>query len=186
MKITILIFIICLSVTKLKANIIEKLKSTPITKFDFLLKDYRDAINLQIARYLNEVDNFRVRLDKAKMNFTFDEETQLFIIDIYARADQNRYSQKKIKIRKKDCNIIRNKIFVNKYGYGMLLSNKPTSYFTKNYITNNAVFLLRNTSLNNEEKKEIIKKSIINIELDHPVGNQNIKCKGALNQVPLN
>lgn len=186
MKITILIFIICLSVTKLKANIIENLKSTPVTKFDFLLKDYRDAINLQISRYINEVDNFRVRLDKAQMNFTFDEETQLFIIDIYARADQNRYSQKKIKIRKKDCNIIRNKIFVNKYGYGMLLSNKPTSYFTKNYITNNAVFLLRNTSLNNEEKKEIIKKSIINIELDHPVGNQNIKCKGALNQVPLN
>ena len=186
MKITILIFIICLSVTKLKANIIENLKSTPVTKFDFLLKDYRDAINLQITRYINEVDNFRVRLDKAQMNFTFDEETQLFIIDIYARADQNRYSQKKIKIRKKDCNIIRNKIFVNKYGYGMLLSNKPTSYFTKNYITNNAVFLLRNTSLNNEEKKEIIKKSIINIELDHPVGNQNIKCKGALNQVPLN
>ena len=101
MKITILIFIICLSVTKLKANVIENLKSTPVTKFDFLLKDYRDAINLQIARYMNEVDNFRVRLDKVQMNFTFDEETQLFIIDIYARADQNRYSQKKIKIRKK-------------------------------------------------------------------------------------
>ena len=82
------------SVTKLKANVIENLKSTPVTKFDFLLKDYRDAINLQIARYMNEVDNFRVRLDKAQMNFTFDEETQLFIIDIYARADQNRYSQK--------------------------------------------------------------------------------------------
>ena len=186
MKITILIFIICLTVTKLKANVIENLKSTPVTKFDFLLKDYRDAINLQISRYMNEIDNFRVRLDKMQMNFTFDEEMQLFIINLYARADQNRYSQKKIKIGKRDCNIIRNKIFVNKYGYGMLFSNKPTSYFTKNYITNNAVFLLKNTSLNNEEKKEIIKKSIINIELDHPVGNQTIKCKGALNQVPLN
>ena len=81
------------SVTKLKANVIENLKSTPVTKFDFLLKDYRDAINLQIARYMNEIDNFRVRLDKMQMNFTFDEETQLFI-DLYARADQNRYSQK--------------------------------------------------------------------------------------------
>ncbi len=68
----------------------------------------------------------------------------------------------------------------------MLLSSKPTSYFTKNYITNNAIFLLKNTSLNNEEKKEIIKKSIINIELDHPSANQNITCKGTLNQVPLN
>ena len=47
-------------------------------------------------------------------------------------------------------------------------------------------FYLKTLSLNNDEKKEIIKKSIINIELDHPVGNQNIKCKGALNQVPLN
>ena len=96
MKITILIFIICLlTVTKLKANVIENLKSTPVTKFDFLLKDYRDAINLQIARYMNETDNFRVRLDQMQMNFTFDEEMQLFIIDLYARADQNRYSQKK-------------------------------------------------------------------------------------------
>ena len=186
MKRIILIFIICLTVTQLKANVIANLKSTPVTKFDFLLKDYRNAINLQISRYMNEVDNFRVRLDKIKMNFAFDEETQLFIIDLYARVDQNRYSQKKIKIKKRDCNIIRNKIFVNKYGYGMLLSSKPTSYFTKNYITNNAIFLLKYTSLNNEEKKEIIKKSIINIELDHPSANQNITCKGTLNQVPLN
>ena len=91
-----------------------------------------------------------------------------------------------IKLRNRDCNILRNRIFVNKYGYGMLFSKKPTNYFTKNYITNNAIFLLKNTELNNEEKKEIIKKSIINIEVDHPVANQNIKCKGALNQVPLN
>ncbi len=101
MKRIILIFIICLTVTQLKANVIANLKSTPVTKFDFLLKDYRNAINLQISRYMNEVDNFRVRLDKIKMNFAFDEETQLFIIDLYARVDQNRYSQKKIKIKKK-------------------------------------------------------------------------------------
>jgi len=186
MKKTILIFVIFITVTELKANVIANLKATPVTKFDFLLKDYRDAINLQISRYMNETDNFRVRLDQIKMDFTFDEEMQLFIINLYARADQSRYSKKEIKIRNRDCNIIRNRIFVNKYGYGMLFSKKPTNYFTKNYITNNAIFLLKNTELNNEEKKEIIKKSIINIELDHPVANQNIKCKGALNQVPLN
>ena len=71
MKITILIFIIFLTVTKLKANVIENLKSTPVTKFDFLLKDYRDAINLQIARYINETDNFRVRLDQSANGFYF-------------------------------------------------------------------------------------------------------------------
>mgnify|MGYP001166495823 CR=1 FL=1 len=184
-KIIIFILIFLIS-TETKANVIKNLKSTPITKFDFLLKDYRDAINSRIAKYMNENDNFRVRLDQIKMNFTFDEDTQLFIINLYARADQNRYSQKKIKITKRDCNIIRNKIFVNKYGYGMLFSNKPTVYFTKDYITNNAIFLLKNTDLNEEEKKEIIKKSIINIELDHPNANQRVKCKGVLNQVPLN
>ena len=66
MKKTILIFIIFLTVTELKANVIERLKATPVTKFDFLLKIYRDAINLQIARYMNETDNFRVRLDQMK------------------------------------------------------------------------------------------------------------------------
>ena len=120
------------------------------------------------------------------MDFTFDDEMQLFTINLYARADQARYSEKKIKLRKRDCNIIRNKIFVNKYGYGMIFSSKPTSYFTKDYITNNAIFLLKNTGLNEKEKKEIIEKSIINIELDHPYANQKVKCKGALNQVPLN
>lgn len=186
MKKIIFVIFISLIITQTKASVIKNLKSTPVTKFDFLLKDYRDAINLQIVRYMNETDNFRVRLDQLKMNFTFDEEMQLFIINLYARADQRRYSEKKIKIRNRDCNIIRNRIFVNKYGYGMLFSKKPTNYFTKNYITNNAIFLLKNTDLNNEEKKEIIKKSIINIELDHPIANQKIKCKGALNQVPLN
>ena len=42
---------------------------------------------------MNE-DNFRVRLDKMQMNFTFDEEMQLFIINLYARANQNRYRKK--------------------------------------------------------------------------------------------
>ena len=110
MKKTVLIFIIFLTVTELKANVIANLKATPVTKFDFLLKDYRDAINLQIAKYMNETDNFRVRLDQIKMDFTFDEEMQLFIINLYARADQRRYSQKEIKIRNRDCNIIRNRI----------------------------------------------------------------------------
>ena len=115
MKKTILIFVIFITVTELKANVIANLKATPVTKFDFLLKDYRDAINLQISRYMNETDNFRVRLDQIKMDFTFDEEMQLFIINLYARADQSRYSKKEIKIRNRDCNIIRNRIFVNKY-----------------------------------------------------------------------
>ena len=65
---------------------------------------------------MNETDNFIVRLYQIKMDFTFDEEMQLFIINLYARADQSRYSKKEIKIRNRDCNIIRNRIFVNKYG----------------------------------------------------------------------
>tara|TARA_B100000963_G_scaffold337415_1_gene333400 strand:+ start:2138 stop:2698 length:561 start_codon:yes stop_codon:yes gene_type:complete len=182
----ILVIFFSLFFTEIKANVIKNLKSTPVTKFDFLIKNYSDAINLQIAKYMNEIDNFRVKLEQVKIDFNFDEDTQLFVINLYARTDQNRYSQKKIRISKRDCNIIRNKIFVNKYGYGMLLSNKPTNYFTKDYITNNAIFLLKNTDLNEEEKKEIIKKSVINIELDHPAANQKIKCNGALNQVPLN
>ena len=186
MKKILYIIIIPFLTTEIKANVITNLKSTPLTKFDFLLKDYRDAINSRISVYMNEIDNFRVRLDTIKMNFAFDDEMQLFTINLYARADQARYSEKKIKLRKKDCNIIRNKIFVNKYGYGMIFSSKPTSYFTKDYITNNAILLLKNTGLNEKEKKEIIEKSVINIELDHPYANQKVKCKGALNQVPLN
>ena len=186
MKKIIIILFILLFVSETKANIIKNLKSTPVTKFDFLLKDYHDAINSQIARYMNEIDNFRVRLDQIRVDFSFDEEMQLFVINLYARADQSRYSERKIKLKNRDCNIIRNKIFVNKYGYGMLFSTKPTNYFNKDYITNNAIFLLKNTGLKEQEKKEIIRKSIINIELDHPIANQKINCKGALNQVPLN
>ena len=116
MKKILYIIIISLLTTEIKANVITNLKSTPLTKFDFLLKDYRDAINSRISVYMSEIDNFRVRLDTIKMDFTFDDEMQLFTINLYARADQARYSEKKIKLRKRDCNIIRNKIFVNKYG----------------------------------------------------------------------
>ena len=141
MKKIIFVIFISLIITQTKASVIKNLKSTPVTKFDFLLKDYRDAINLQIVRYMNETDNFRVRLDQLKMNFTFDEEMQLFIIDLYARADQRRYSEKKIKIRNRDCNIIRNRIFVNKYRAYCIVFNFTVVLFT---CTANRIFSILN------------------------------------------
>lgn len=184
-KIFKILFVILILISTAKSEIIKKLKNIPITKFDLLVKNYNDSINKNLSKYLNEIDGFRVKLDNIKLDFYFDEELQLFVINIYARVDQIRYQEKKIILKNKDCNIIRNKIFAQKYGYGMLFSKKPTEYFDKNYIINNSIFLLKNNGLNAEEKKEIIKKSFISIELDHPVGNQKITCKGPLYQVPL-
>jgi len=186
MKIIFKIFLIifCLT-TKAKTEIINKLKNTPITKFDLLVKNYAETINNRLSEYIIETDGFRVKLENIKLDFSFDEELQLFIINLYTRADQNRYSKKKINIKNRDCNIIRNRIFTKKYGYGMLFSKKPTEYFDKNFIINNSLFLLDDIDLSTEEKKEIIKKTYITIELDHPAGNQKITCKGPIYQVPL-
>lgn len=180
-----ILLIILILTSVAKSEIIEKLKNIPLTKFDLLVKNYSDSINKNLSKYLNQIDGFRVKLDNMKLDFYFDEELQLFIINIYARVDQIRYQEKKIIIKKKDCNIIRNKIFTKRYGYGMLFSKKPTEYFNKDYIINNSIFLLNNNGLSIDDKKKIIKKSFISIELDHPFGNQKITCKGPLYQVPL-
>jgi len=58
-------------------------------------------------------------------------------IQIYIKGtmDQERYLKKKYRPKISDCNIVRNKIFFNKYGYGFF-QKKKYSFKSKNYERN--------------------------------------------------
>ena len=114
-----------------------------------------------------------------------DRENKTNII-INAIMDKNRYlKKKKYKPRISDCNIVRNKIITNKFGYSPITS-KPNYSITEDvlfeYIKNN-IFNIQN--LNEDEIKSLIKKTTIKINIIHPISKFNINCSGKLSDAEL-
>ena len=110
-------------------------------------------------------------------------------IDIKLRAvmEKKRYlSVKKYNPKITDCNIVRNKILLNKRGYTMfrLKKNfKVSEELLRNELLNHVMDI---TSLNEEEKNLLVDNTNIAIDLIHPISSNNISCSGKLVQLELN
>ena len=85
----------------------------------------------------------------------------------------------------KDCNVIRNKIFYNMYGYSPIRRKKTleldTDYMTE--ILKENVFNLN--SLDEKQVEFLIDSSYIEILIAHPLPKNNISCIGKLTDFEL-
>jgi len=102
-------------------------------------------------------------------------------IQIYIKGtmDQERYLKKKYRPKISDCNIVRNKIFFNKYGYGFF-QKKNTALnpkIMKETFIKNFLSLLK---LDENEKNELLKSIYLQVQIISPVKNDNITCSGNL------
>ena len=94
--------------------------------------------------------------------------------------DKNRYKSKRYYPKLSDCNQIRNKIFVKKYGYSFFtqkLNNLVNEENISNIVNNE---ILNISSLNENLKDKILNNNNINIEVVHPKKEKNIICSGKL------
>ena len=100
---------------------------------------------------------------------------------VNAVMDKNRYSSiKRYYPKLKDCNQVRNKLFTNKYGYSFFsqkFNNLVNDDILSGVINEN---ILNISSLNDEFKEKIIKKTTIKINIIHPKTIKNISCSGNL------
>ena len=154
----------------------NKLQNIKITSMDFLLSKFD---NFFIKNQHKVLRNNPLMIYYESLNYSVSYKTGENIeVDIEAKMNQRRYKIKKYYPKLSDCNIVRNKIFYNKSGY--------TFYTTK-----------RTYDLDEETMREILKKTIYNLEnfddeltnflidktkikvkIIHPNQNKNYSCFG--------
>ena len=101
-------------------------------------------------------------------------------ISIIAILNQQRYKKIKYAPTMKDCNMVRNKIFYNKYGYN-ILTRRKNNYPDENSMKEILIENIYNISiLNEEEKNFLIDNSYIKILIVHPNESKNVSCIGKI------
>tara|TARA_B100001093_G_C26626794_1_gene927074 strand:+ start:394 stop:951 length:558 start_codon:yes stop_codon:yes gene_type:complete len=107
-------------------------------------------------------------------------------INIDAVMNKKRYNSKKYYPKLRDCIQIRNKIFINKYGYSPF-KQSFNNLVNKNILVNKINDSILNISLLDDDlKNKILDKTKIKINVIHPKVERNISCSGKLIDTELN
>jgi hypothetical protein len=152
---------------------------------DYILLKY-DLFFLKNKYRLVTNQTLRLMVDYQSMNFNLIVDDQnVFKLKIIAVMNKSRYQKKRYYPKNTDCNIVRNKLFLDKYGY-TFWKRKPSYAFDEEDLQNvliNEIYGSENLS----EKiiKELIDQTMIEIDIIHPRIDKSIKCSGKITQVIL-
>ncbi len=173
-----LVFLILFNLTKSQAENIDlnkeflPLKDFLVFKVDLFLKE-------NIKNIFSGGGVFSVAYQKIDYQVKFSNKNDLSI-DIVALMDKQRYTSKRYYPKLRDCNQVRNKILLNKYGYTFFTQKFNNIVNEESLINslNEKVFNI--SSFNDELRQELIKKTKINVKIIHPRTEKNIACGGKM------
>ena len=184
LKLVILIAILTKPITSKATNNLRDIK---ISAADFALLKYQTFLDKNFDRLSNTrvFPSTIIFYEYVDSTVKYTEENTFFI-KIFAYMNRERYTNKiKYNPKTKDCNTVRNKIFLNKIGYNFL-TQKKNNLISKNDLTD---VILRNilniSGINEDDKIKIINETQIEINIIHPDNINSIKCSGRINQVEL-
>ena len=125
-------------------------------------------------------DPFKILYQDIGINVQYIEGEKIHI-SVLGVMDKVRYKKTKKYIPNiKDCNVIRNKIFYNQYGYSPI-RRKKTLELDENYMREILKKYVFNLSSLDEKKVDfLIDNSYIEILISHPLPKYNISCVGRL------
>ena len=148
------------------------LKDFIILKYDLFLKDNLSSI-------FQGGGMFGIMYQEIKYDVKINQDN---IIELSIRGimDKKRYTNKRYYPKLSDCNIIRNKVFVKKYGYSFLKQSLNYSVNEESLSSIISDKILNISSLDKDLKKLIIENTIIKIEIIHPKNEKNISCSGKI------
>ena len=161
----------------------NNLSNTFITAKDFVALKYELFFSKNKKRIFNNI-GLMVKYQSLSFKFKINENDQI-LLKLEAIMDQKKYKRKKYYPKNKDCNILRNKLFLNKHGYSFWKQERNYSFDEDDLreIIKREIFTIQNLSENQIDK--IIDKTNIEIEIIHPKPEKNISCKGNITQVIL-
>ena len=177
------IFLILFLISNTKANNLKNInpsiKDLIFMKYEiFFLKNQPRVMSSKRAGLM-------VRYQSINYDIKIDKENNT-IITINAIMNKNRYlKKKKYKPKISDCNIIRNKIVADKFGYNPF-TLKPNYSITEEILFDNIknnIFNFQN--LKQDQIATLINKSSIKINIIHPISKFNKSCSGNLSDAQL-
>tara|TARA_B100001564_G_scaffold356450_1_gene370650 strand:- start:1561 stop:2136 length:576 start_codon:yes stop_codon:yes gene_type:complete len=171
-------FVCCFNNEILKADKVDldnkfiPLKDFILLKFDLFLKN--NIKNLMQGGGITGIAYQNVDYE-VKFN-------QKNMVEISMRGVMNkkRYTSKKYIPKLSDCNQMRNKIFVNKYGYSFF--NRSLNNMVNEEVLSNIVNkrILNISILDQNLKKDLLNSTKIKIEVVHPKTEYSLNCSGKL------
>ena len=129
-------------------------------------------------------DPFKILYQEIGLNVQYINGEKIHI-SVLGVMDKVRYKKKRYTPNIKDCNVMRNKIFYNKYGYSPIRRKKTLDldeHYMKKFLEEN-VFNLN--SLNQKQIDFLIDNTYIEILVSHPLPKYNISCIGKLTAFKL-
>ena len=173
---TILFFIFMFSEVNANNSYLEK-KFIPLK--DFIILKYELFFKENAKNIFQGGGVFGVAYQNINYNININDkdETNIFINAI---MDKERYRSKRYYPKLKDCNQVRNKIFMNKYGYSFLTQKFNNLVNEESLASAIDKKILNISSLNDETKKTILEKTNIKINILHPREEKNFSCSGSL------
>ena len=129
-------------------------------------------------------DPFKILYQEIGLNVQYINGEKIHI-SVLGVMDKVRYKKKRYTPNIKDCNVMRNKMFYNKYGYSPIRRKKTLDldeHYMKKFLEEN-VFNLN--SLNQKQIDFLIDNTYIEILVSHPLPKYNISCIGKLTAFEL-
>ena len=175
---SIALFFLVLFFTKVKADNLN-LQGKFIPLKDFVILKYELFFKENAKNIFQGAGIFGVAYQNISYNIKINEndETNIFI---NAKMDKERYRSKRYYPKLRDCNQVRNKIFMNKYGYSFL-SQSFNNLVNEESLTKEIKNKILNiSSLDDEMKNYLLNKTKIKIKILHPKQEKSLSCSGKL------
>ena len=180
MRIFIIIFFFSILISShSKSEILKKDLKHEISMIDFILFKIETQIKFNKQKLLkNQYVATRIQYERMLSKIFLSEDQDKIIIQVKGLMNRDRYKKKKYFPKEGDCNILKNLIFFERYGYNVFnykKSNKFNEPEMKRFFIDN---FLNNIYINDSKKKEITDKVFVEILIIHPNSVKNIFCKG--------
>ena len=161
------------------SNVNISVRDLILLKYDlFFLKNKQRLVTSQVVRLM---------VDYQYVNFNLEvDEDNKFFLRITAVMNKQRYKQKRYYPKNSDCNIVRNKLFLNKYGYSFW-KRKPSYAFDEDDLRDVLINqIYKSDNLTKKQLSQLVDQTSIEIEIIHPKIEKSITCKGKITQLFLN
>ena len=162
----------------------KKLSDVQISAIDFLMVKF-DNFFIKNKNKIIDSNPFSVSYQSVNY-YVIYEENEHFQVFIEAIMDKYRYTKvKKYYPKNTDCNVVRNRIFFDKFGYSIFRRKKNNALnetMMREILINN-IFNLE--YLNDDMKNFLIKNTRIKVQITHPEKGRFITCSGNIMDIEL-
>jgi len=165
--------------TQTLASSFEEIEKSKVSIIDLVIFKI-ETFMIKNKQRMFVTDPFKILYEEIGINVKYVDKDKIHI-SVLGVMDKARYKKtQKYTPNIKDCNVVRNKIFYNKYGYSPIRRKKTLEldeHYMKKFLKEH---LFNLNTLSEKQIEFLIDSSYIEILIAHPFPKHNISCIGKL------